>query len=117
MKVTLTNKELIAPNGQPFLGQRKKDADGKEVVEHLSLFDACADVLTQQIKGDDELGFKKTCERQDLAKAFYDAQKGENQSEYTDVELDAEDVTMIETRAAKIMTGPVCWAIREAMKC
>lgn len=108
MKITLKNSELVAPNGKPFPGQSEK--------EKLSLFDACAGVLTAQLKGDEELGFKKTCERQDLAKAFFDAQKGEKHGEYEEIELDSEDVTLIENRAAKIMVGPVCWAMREAMK-
>jgi hypothetical protein len=108
MEVKLKNSELVAPNGKPFPSPEGKDKGDDKENGNMTLFEACGFVLTQQMKGDEELGFKKTCERQDLAKKFFSAE-GE-------VIIDSEDVTLIETRAARAVVGPVCWAMREAMK-
>ena len=102
MKITLKNKVLVDFKGITM----KKDAEND-----ATLFGVLVDVLGAELEDDKGQAYKEKCERLDLAKKFFDADKVDGE-----IEIESEQVSMLEKRAGKGYPGNICWAISQAMK-
>ena len=85
----------------------RTDDNGRPEVGVAQLFDVIGDLLSADLK-DDEESFKQKTIRIELAKKFYLSENGE-------VTVTGEDIAEIERRASKLTSGILCFAIDKAM--